>query len=86
MENEDVTGLVPGENRSIVKTMVLKDIAEDKALEVLEGALRQLLCEVSKNHNTTSRSVFSTFNKKRFLCQLDEIRDYVDSNLGRECA
>ena len=86
MEHEDITGLVPGENRPIVKTMVLKDIAEDKALEVLEGALRQLLCEVSKNHNTTSRSVFSTFNKKRFLCQLDEIRDYVDSNLGRECA
>ena len=86
MEHEDITGLVPGENRPIVKTMALKDIAEDKALEVLEGALRQLLCEVSKNHNTTSRSVFSTFNKKRFLCQLDEIRDYVDSNLGRECA
>ena len=86
MEHEDITGLVPGENRPIVKTMALKDIVEDKALEVLEGALRQLLCEVSKNHNTTSRSVFSTFNKKRFLCQLDEIRDYVDSNLGRECA
>lgn len=86
MEHEDITGLVPGENRPIVKTMALKDIAEDKALEVLEGALRQLLCEVSKNHNTTSRSVFSTFNKKRFLCQLDEIRDYVDSNLGKECA
>lgn len=86
MEHEDITGLVPGENRPIVKTMALKDIAEDKALEVLEGALRQLLCEVSKNHNTTSRSVFSTFNKKRFLCQLDEIRGYVDSNLGKECA
>ena len=86
MEHKDITGLVPGENRPIVKTMALNDIAEDKALEVLEGALRQLLCEVSKNHNTTSRSVFSTFNKKRFLCQLDEIRDYVDSNLGRECA
>ena len=86
MEHEDITGLVPGENRPIVKTMALKDIAEDKALEVLEGALRQLLCEVSKNHDTTSRSVFSTFNKKRFLCQLDEIRDYVDSNLGKECA
>ena len=86
MENEDVSGLVPGEMRPIVKTMALKDIAEDKALEVLEGALRQLLHEVSKNHNTTSRSVFSTFSKKRFLCQLDEIREYVDSNLGKECA
>jgi len=86
MENEDVSGLVPGEMRPIVKTMALKDIAEDKALEVLEGALRQLLHEVSKNHNTTSRSVFSTFNKKRFLVKFDEIRDYVDCNFGGECS
>ena len=86
MEHEDITELVPGENRPIVKTMALKDIAEDKALEVLEGALRQLLCEVSKNHNTTSRSVFSTFNKKRFLVKFDEIREYVADNFGGECS
>ena len=82
MEHEDITGLVPGENRPIVKNMALKDIAEDKALEVLEGALRQLMCEVSKNHNTTSRRVFSTFNKKRFMFQFDEIRVYDDCNFG----
>ena len=78
MQVEDETGLVPGEMRPVVKTMALKDIAEDKALEVVEGALRQLLDQVSKNHNTTSRGAFNTFNSKRFLGDLAELKAYVE--------
>ena len=84
MQAEDETGLVPGEMRPIVKTMALSDIAEDKALEVVEGALRQMLDQVAKNHNTTSKGAFNVFNAKRFLKDLDELKGYVEKQFGRD--
>lgn len=84
MQNEDLTGNVPGERGPIVKTMALKDIAEDKALEVVEGALRQMLDQVARNHNSTSRGAFNIFNAKRFLGDLEELKDYVEKQFGRD--
>lgn len=84
MQNQDVTGLVPGERGPIVKTMALKDIAEDKALEVVEGALRQMLDQVARNHNSTSRGAFNIFNAKRFLADIDELKGYVEKQFGRD--
>jgi len=84
MEREDFTGNVPGERGPIVKTMALKDIAEDKALEVVEGAIRQMLDQVARNHNSTSRGAFNIFNSKRFLADLDELKAYVEKQFGRD--
>ena len=77
MEQEYPT-IVPGERRPVVKTMALKDIAEDKALEVVEGCLHQLLEQVAVNHDVTSRGAFNTFNADRFIEDIDELRAYVN--------
>ena len=69
--------IVPGESRRVVRTMALKDIAEDKALEVVEGCLHQLLEQVAVNHDVTSRGAFNTFNFSRFVNDLDELRVYI---------
>ena len=70
--------IVPGESRRVVRTMALKDIAEDKALEVVEGCLHQLLEQVAVNHDVTSRGAFNTFNADRFIEDIDELRAYVN--------
>ena len=69
--------IVPGESRRVVRTMALKDIAEDKALEVVEGCLHQLLEQVAVNHDVTSRGAFNTFNAERFLNDLDDLEKYI---------
>ena len=76
MEQEYPT-IVPGERRPVVKTMALKDIAEDKALEVVEGCLHQLLEQVAVNHDVTSRGAFNTFNADRFLNDLEDLEKYT---------
>lgn len=76
MEQEYPT-IVPGERRPVVKTMALKDIAEDKALEVVEGCLHQLLEQVAVNHDVTSRGAFNTFNADRFLNDLEDLEKYI---------
>ena len=76
MEQEYPT-IVPGERRPVVKTMALKDIAEDKALEVVEGCLHQLLEQVAVNHDVTSRGAFNTFNADRFLTDLEDLEKYI---------
>ena len=69
--------IVPGESVPVVRTMALKDLAEDKALEVVEGILHQLLHQVARNHDTTSRGAFNTFNADRFLTDIAELEGYV---------
>ena len=69
--------IVPGESRRVVRTMDLKDIAEDKALEVVEGCLHQLLEQVAVNHDVTSRGAFNTFNADRFLNDLEDLEKYI---------
>ena len=69
--------IVPGESRRVVRTMALKDIAEDKALEVVEGCLHQLLEQVAVNHDVTSRGAFNTFNADRFLNDLSDLEKYI---------
>ena len=69
--------IVPGEGRRVVRTMALKDIAEDKALEVVEGCLHQLLEQVAVNHDVTSRGAFNTFNADRFLNDLSDLEKYI---------
>ena len=69
--------IVPCESRRVVRTMALKDIAEDKALEVVEGCLHQLLEQVAVNHDVTSRGAFNTFNADRFLNDLEDLEKYI---------
>lgn len=83
MEQEYPT-IVPGERRPVVKTMALKDIAEDKALEVVEGCLHQLLEQVAVNHDVTSRGAFNTFNADRFVEGIDELRAYVNKQFKED--
>ena len=69
--------IIPGEVKPVVRTFALSDIREDKALEVIEGAMHQTLHEIAKEHDTTSRSVYSKFNAKRFCASLEEIIIYA---------
>lgn len=69
--------IVPGESRRVVRTMALKDIAEDKALEVVEGCLHQLLEQVAVNRDVTSRGAFNTFDVDRFLTDIEDLEKYI---------